>query len=134
MRLLFDQNLTRRRVARLAVEYPDSAHVADLNLDTAADRTIWEYAGTHNSVIASKDTDFRQLAFLFGPPPKVIWRLLPRRARTRISMLWGGAADPCLRRETHRARSGVDSEPPADRRHIAVPPVSGLPGRDRLVR
>lgn len=21
----------------------------------------------------SKDTDFRQLAFLYGPPPKVIW-------------------------------------------------------------
>ena len=24
-------------------------------------------------MIASKDSDFRQLAFLFGPPPKVIW-------------------------------------------------------------
>ena len=34
---------------------------------------IWDYAGAHGDVIASKDTDFRQLAFLFGPPPKVIW-------------------------------------------------------------
>jgi predicted nuclease of predicted toxin-antitoxin system len=24
-------------------------------------------------VIVSKDSDFRQLAFLFGPPPKGIW-------------------------------------------------------------
>jgi len=24
-------------------------------------------------VIVSKDSDFRQLAFLHGPPPKVIW-------------------------------------------------------------
>ncbi len=73
MRLLFDQNLARRLVAKLSVEYPDSAHVADLKLDTATDRAIWDYAGAHDYVIASKDTDFRQLAFLFGPPPKVIW-------------------------------------------------------------
>jgi predicted nuclease of predicted toxin-antitoxin system len=70
VRLLFDQNLARRLVAKLAVEYPDSTHVADLNLDTATDRAIWEYAGAHNYVIASKDTDFRQLAFLYGPRPR----------------------------------------------------------------
>jgi predicted nuclease of predicted toxin-antitoxin system len=34
---------------------------------------IWEYAGEHGSVVASKDSDFRQLAFLHGPPPKVVW-------------------------------------------------------------
>lgn len=73
MRLLFDQNLARRLVSKLAIEYPDSAHVADLNLDTATDRAIWDYAGAHGYVIVSKDTDFRQLAFLYGPPPKVIW-------------------------------------------------------------
>ncbi len=73
MRLLFDQNLARRLVSKLAIEYPDSAHVAGLNLDTAADRAIWDYAGAHGYVIVSKDTDFRQLAFLYGPPPKVIW-------------------------------------------------------------
>ncbi len=44
-----------------------------LNLDTATDREIWDYAGEHDYVIASKDSDFRQLAFLHGPPPKVVW-------------------------------------------------------------
>lgn len=24
-------------------------------------------------MIVSKDSDFRQLAFLYGPPPKVVW-------------------------------------------------------------
>lgn len=57
----------------LAVEYPDSRHVADLGLDTASDRAIWDYAGEHRFVIVSKDSDFRQLAFLLGPPPKAIW-------------------------------------------------------------
>ncbi|MDE0492863.1 MAG: hypothetical protein F4Z00_08095 [Acidimicrobiaceae bacterium] len=73
MRLLFDQNLSRRLVVMLAVEYPGSRHVAELGLDTATDRAIWDYAGEHGFMIVSKDSDFRQLAFLLGPPPKAIW-------------------------------------------------------------
>ena len=73
MRLLFDQNLSRRLVGELALLFPDSAHVGALGLDTATDREIWAYAGEHGYVIVSKDSDFRQLAFLFGPPPKAVW-------------------------------------------------------------
>ena len=73
MKLLFDQNLSRHLVPRLANEYPGSRHVADIGLDTATDRAIWDYAGEHGFVIVSKDSDFRQLAFLLGPPPKAIW-------------------------------------------------------------
>ena len=42
MRLLFDQNLSRRLVAMLSVEFPDSKHVTDAELETATDRDIWE--------------------------------------------------------------------------------------------
>ena len=73
MRLLFDQNLSRHLVGRLTAEYPDSAHVAEVGLDVATDRVVWDYAGVEGYAIVSKDTDFRQLAFLYGPPPKVIW-------------------------------------------------------------
>ena len=73
MRLLLDQNLSRRLVGMLAAEYPGSYHVAEVGLDTATDRAIWEYAHDHDFVIVSKDSDFRQLAFLLGPPPKAIW-------------------------------------------------------------
>ena len=44
-----------------------------VGLDTATDREIWEHARDHGYLIASKDSDFRQLAFLYGPPPKVLW-------------------------------------------------------------
>ena len=44
-----------------------------LNLHTATDREVWDFAGQNEYVIVSKDSDFRQLTFLFGPPPKVIW-------------------------------------------------------------
>lgn len=73
MKVLFDQNLSRRLVTHLATEFPDSAHVGTLGLDTATDREIWDYAAEHDYVIASKDSDFRQLAFLLGPPPKALW-------------------------------------------------------------
>lgn len=57
----------------LTAEYPHSRHVTELGLDTATDREIWDYAGEHGLMIVSKDSDFRQLAFLLGPPPKAIW-------------------------------------------------------------
>ena len=57
----------------LRQEFPDSAHVAELGLAQSTDRQIWDYAGQNDYVIVSKDSDFRQLAFLFGPPPKAVW-------------------------------------------------------------
>lgn len=73
MKLLFDQNLSRHLVRQLTVEYPESRHVTDIDLDTATDAEIWSWAGEHGFMIVSKDSDFRQLAFLHGPPPKAIW-------------------------------------------------------------
>ena len=60
-------------VGRFAEEFPDSVHVTDVGLDRATDREVWEFARAGGYVIVSKDSDFRQLAFLFGPPPKVVW-------------------------------------------------------------
>ena len=73
MRLLFDQNLSRNLVGQVRDAYPESRHVTALDLDTATDREIWDHAREHGYVIVSKDSDFRQLAFLYGPPPKVLW-------------------------------------------------------------
>lgn len=73
MKLLLDQNLSRNLLGGLRDLCPDSTHVAAVGLATATDREIWDYAGTHGYTIVSKDSDFRQLAFLQGPPPKVVW-------------------------------------------------------------
>ncbi|MDE0268587.1 MAG: DUF5615 family PIN-like protein [Acidimicrobiaceae bacterium] len=73
MKLLFDQNLSRRLVGVLTAEYPGSRHVTELGLDTTTDHAIWNHADEHGIMIVSKDSDFRQLAFLLGPPPKAIW-------------------------------------------------------------
>lgn len=73
MKRLFDQNLSRRLVTRLASEFPESVHVAEIGLDRATDDEIWAHAGAKGFVVVSKDSDFRQLAFLHGAPAKVIW-------------------------------------------------------------
>ena len=73
MKLFFDQNLSPALVRRLADVYPDSAHVLDAGLDKADDRAVWRFARQHGFAIVSKDGDFRQLSFLIGAPPKIIW-------------------------------------------------------------
>jgi predicted nuclease of predicted toxin-antitoxin system len=37
------------------------------------DGDVWSYAREHGLVLVSKDNDFRQLSFLRGAPPKVVW-------------------------------------------------------------
>ena len=73
MSLLFDENLSARLIHLLRVPYPGSTHVDTVSLGGQPDEVIWEYAGREGLAIVSKDNDFRQLSFLFGPPPKVIW-------------------------------------------------------------
>ena len=73
MRLLFDENLSPRLPDRLAATFPESRHVDDVGLHGRDDADIWKYAGQHGFVLISKDNDFRQLSFLHGAPPKVIW-------------------------------------------------------------
>ena len=73
MKLLFDQNLSPRLARSLAGVYPGSTHVMDAGLSEADDRTIWTFAKERGFTIVSKDGDFRQLSFLAGPPPKVVW-------------------------------------------------------------
>ena len=73
MRLLFDQNLSRRLVQQLATEFPDSKHTSCLGLEQADDLIVWDYARVNGLMIASKDTDFLHLALLRGHPPKVVY-------------------------------------------------------------
>jgi predicted nuclease of predicted toxin-antitoxin system len=73
MMLLFDQHLSRWLVDRLADEYPLSCHVAIVGIHRDPDEVVWNYAKFHGFVIVTKDSDFADLAFVRGFPPKVIW-------------------------------------------------------------
>ena len=73
MKLLFDENLSPRLVAGLSDVFPESVHVRDVGLSRATDAAIWRYARDHKLAIVSKDSDFHQVSFVRGAPPKVIW-------------------------------------------------------------
>lgn len=72
MKLLFDENLSRRLVPALESAYPDSRHVDQVGLHGRPDYDIWRHATDHGFTVVSKDDDFRQMSFLHGAPPKVI--------------------------------------------------------------
>ena len=102
MRLLFDENLSPRLVARLTDVYPESVHVRDIGLAGRPDSEIWDLAARTGLTIVSKDGDFFQRAVLYGSPPKVVWLRLgngPTRAaeallRDHAGVMRRFAADP----------------------------------------
>ncbi|APB35016.1 hypothetical protein GlitD10_2673 [Gloeomargarita lithophora Alchichica-D10] len=73
MRLLFDQNLSRKLVTRLADLYPTSSHVQLHALEEKTDTEIWEFAKTNDFCIVTQDADFAERSRLYASPPKVIW-------------------------------------------------------------
>ncbi len=86
MKLLFDQNLAPG-VARLADIFPASEHVRDVGLAAGDDRAVWEYAKAGGFAIVSKDADFRQLSFLYGSPPKVVWLRVGNQSTAQIEAI-----------------------------------------------
>ena len=87
MKLLPDENLSRRLVPRLASVFPSSAHVDEVGLRGQPDTAIWDYAARQGFVVVSKDDDFRQLSFFRGHPPKVIWLVVGNAGTDQVAEL-----------------------------------------------
>jgi predicted nuclease of predicted toxin-antitoxin system len=73
VRLLLDENLSRRLIGRLADLFPGSVHVSSEELLQASDLAVWEYAKSFGFSIVTADADFYELAITLGAPPKVVW-------------------------------------------------------------
>ena len=73
MKLLLDQNISRKLVKELSDLFPGSNHVYLLGLPTASDEQIWKYARANSFVIVTHDSDFNERSLVYGYPPKVIW-------------------------------------------------------------
>jgi predicted nuclease of predicted toxin-antitoxin system len=73
MKLLFDENLSPKLPRLLATQFPGSLHLRDCGLKGATDEAIWEYAGTNNFTLVSKDSDFYHRSLFYGSPPKFVW-------------------------------------------------------------
>ena len=72
MKLLFDQNLSRKLPALVADLYPDSTQAIVAGLEHRPDTEIWEHAKQNGYTIVTADNDFDKLSERFGFPPKVV--------------------------------------------------------------
>jgi len=73
MKLLLDENLSRRVVPFIQQDYPDSSQISLLNMEHSTDKEIWDYAKSQGYTIVTKDADFLDMSLLYGQPPKIIW-------------------------------------------------------------
>jgi predicted nuclease of predicted toxin-antitoxin system len=73
VKLLFDENLSRRLVPRLTDLFPGSSHVVFEAMLQNPDIIVWEHAKAQGFAIVTADADFYELSTAFGPPPKMIW-------------------------------------------------------------
>jgi predicted nuclease of predicted toxin-antitoxin system len=73
VKLLLDENLSRRLVQRIEDLFPNSVHAGTIGLLHVPDRSVWEFAKANDFSIVTADADFYELATALGPPPKVIW-------------------------------------------------------------
>jgi predicted nuclease of predicted toxin-antitoxin system len=101
VKLLFDENLSVRLVALLQAGHPGSAHVEQLLGRGRSDAEAWDYARSNGFAIMSKDNDFRQRAFLLGPPPKVVWLSVGNAGTEAIATLVRARAEDLKRFEAN---------------------------------
>ena len=84
MKLLLDENLSKRLVPFLQADYPDTSQVVLLGLEQASDREIWQYAKQHDYVLVTKDSNYQDLSELYGSPPQVILLMLGNSDKARL--------------------------------------------------
>ncbi|WP_428356089.1 DUF5615 family PIN-like protein [Methyloprofundus sp.] len=85
MKLLLDENLSRRVVPFIQQDYLDSTQISLLNMEHSTDKEIWDYAKTQGYVIVTKDADFFDMSLLYGQPPKIIWLKIGNQ--TKVGMI-----------------------------------------------
>ena len=93
MRFLVDAQLPPALARWLTAHGHEAEHVIDLQMATASDAAIWDFAVRAGAVIVTKDEDFAQRKALLDTGPAVIWVRLPN-SRRRDLLRWLEAALP----------------------------------------
>ena len=73
MKLLFDQNISFRIIAKILNAFPEAKQVRQLGIENFPDSEIWRSAKENDYSIVTFDSDFFDLSNLKGHPPKIIW-------------------------------------------------------------
>jgi predicted nuclease of predicted toxin-antitoxin system len=84
MKLLLDENLSRRIIPMIQDAYPESSQIALLGMESANDKAVWAYAQQQGFILVTQDSDFNEMSVLYGHPPKIIWLKCGNQPRKRI--------------------------------------------------
>lgn len=87
MKLLFDQNISFRLVARIRDIFPEALHLKETGLENATDHQIWLYARKNNCQIVTFDADFYDLSLIKGVPPRIIWLRVSNQSTNQIEQI-----------------------------------------------
>lgn len=87
MKLLLDENLSRRLVPFLQHDFPGSTQVVLLGMESASDKEVWQRAKDEGYVVVTRDADFQELSLVWGAPPQVIRLRTPNQTRAAVLKL-----------------------------------------------
>ncbi len=61
--------------------------IRDLGLRDAEDLTIFEQAKIADAIVMTKDRDFVEMLYRFGPPPRIIWLTCGNTSNANLKFL-----------------------------------------------
>lgn len=96
MKLLLDENLSRRLVPTLQDRFPGTSQVALLGLERSTDIELCDYAARNDFVICSKDHDFPLLLAPRGYRPRLVHLVLGNAGNDAVLSALLAAADRLL--------------------------------------
>ena len=73
MKLLIDQNFSKKVIESLGDLYPNSEHVSNLESIQLTDYNIWKYAFDKDLVLITTDSGFFNYSILADKAPKTIY-------------------------------------------------------------
>ncbi len=87
MKLFFDQNISYRIVKKVNEIFPESIHCSTAGLNGKPDLLLRKFCKENNFTIITFDSDFYEMANLYGHPPKIIWIRSGNKTTNEISNL-----------------------------------------------
>jgi predicted nuclease of predicted toxin-antitoxin system len=93
VKLLLDENLSRRLIPALQDRVPGSSQVTLLGLERSTDAELCEYAAREGFVLCSKDDDFQRLVAARLYRPKLILLAIGNATNDRVLEALLAAAD-----------------------------------------
>lgn len=67
----------------------DAAALRDIGLRDASDQEIFFAAQQAGAAVITKDSDFAELVYRFGAPPKIVWITCGNASNTHMKQLLG---------------------------------------------